>query len=111
MDAIDISQYMTVTEARDAIGASQRAIWRVLDRAGREEVTIKFLGRTLVRRDALPKLEAAFFPFGSENRERAVREWGRAGGAAKAANLEWDFVPPAPKPRAARKKASRKKLG
>lgn len=103
MDAIDMSQYMTVTEARDAIGASQRAIWRVLDRAGRDEVTIRFLGRTLVRRDALPKLEAAFFPFGSENREKAVREWGHAGGTAKAAN--------AAAAERAKKRRGRKKLG
>lgn len=107
MDDIDMSQYMTVTEARDAIGASQRAIWRVLDRAGRDEVTIRFLGRTLVRRSALPKLEAAFFPFGSENRERAVRVWGKAGGTAKAANMQWEFKPK--KPRA--KKTKRRKLG
>ena len=102
-----MSQYMTVTEARDHLACSQRAIWRILDRAGRAEVTVRFLGRTLVRRDALPKLEAVYYPFGSENRAKGVREWGRAGGTAKAANLEWDFVPPAPKP----PKAKRKKPG
>lgn len=101
METIDLSLYMTVTEARDAIGCSQRAIWRVLDRAGRDEVSVKFLGRTLVLRSALPRLEAAYFPFGGENRERAVREWGHAGGTAKAANAA----------ERAKKRRGRKKLG
>lgn len=88
MENIDLSQYMTVAEARDAIGASQRGIWRAISRAGRDKVTIRFLDRTLVRRSAIETLKAHFFPYYSDAHQAMVKKWGASGGKQKKINSE-----------------------
>lgn len=88
MENLDLKKYMTVAEARDALGASQRAIWRVIDRVGRENCCITFLGRTLVRRDALDAMKAHFYPYYSEAHQAMVKAWGAEGGNAKARNAK-----------------------
>jgi hypothetical protein len=84
VEKINLGDYMTVAEARDAIGASPRGIWRAISRAGRDKVCIRFLDRTLVRRSALEVLKQHFYPYGSDAHQGMVREWGRRGGTAKA---------------------------
>lgn len=88
MENIDLKKYMTVTEARDAIGASQRAIWRILDRVGRDKCCITFLNRTLVRRDSLDLLKAHYYPYYSEAHQAMVKTWGSEGGNQKAKNAK-----------------------
>lgn len=88
MENIDLKKYMTVTEARDAIGASQRAIWRILDRVGRDKCCITFLNRTLVRRDSLDLLKAHYYPYYSEAHQAMVKTWGAEGGNQKAKNAK-----------------------
>lgn len=88
MEPIDLSQYMTVAEARDAIGAAQRGIWRAIARAGRDKVTIKFLGRTLVRKDAINTLKKHFYPYYSEAHQEMVKKWGAKGGTQKGLNIK-----------------------
>ena len=88
MENIDLKQYMTVTEARDALGAGQRAIWRVINRVGREKCCITFLGRTLIRRASLDDLKAHFYPYYSEAHQAMVKTWGAEGGNAKARNAK-----------------------
>lgn len=85
MEQIDLGDYMTVAEARDAIGASPRGIWRAINRAGRDKVCIRFLDRTLVRKSAIEVLKQHYYPYYSEAHQSMVQEWGRRGGEAKAA--------------------------
>lgn len=84
MEQIDLKDFVTVAEAREAIGASQRGIWRAISRAGRDKVCIRFLDRTLVRKSALPLLKQHFYPYYSDAHQSMVQEWGRRGGTAKA---------------------------
>lgn len=88
MDKIDLSLYLTIPEARDAIGASQRGIWRAISRAGRDKVTVKFLGRTLVKKSAIEELKSHFFPYYSEAHQSMVKKWGAKGGTQKRINAE-----------------------
>lgn len=88
MENIDLSKYMTIPEAREAIGASLRGIWRAISRAGRDKVTIRFLGRTLVRKDAIEALKANFYPYYSEAHQEMVKKWGASGGKQKRINRE-----------------------
>lgn len=83
---IDLEKLMTVAEARDAIGCSPRAIWRAIQRAGRDGVVVEVLGRTMVRKDRLEVIRQHYYPYYSEAHQAQVKEWGRKGGSAKAAN-------------------------
>lgn len=86
MKNLDLSKLMTIAEAREALGCGQRAIYRIIDRAGRENVVVELLGRTLVRKDALETLKAHYYPYYSEAHQAMVKEWGRRGGTQKAVN-------------------------
>jgi hypothetical protein len=85
MEKINLGDYMTVAEAREALGASQRGIWRAISRAGRDKVCIRFLDRTLVKKSALAVLKEHYYPYYSEAHQSKVKEWGSRGGKAKAA--------------------------
>jgi len=85
-ETIDLSQYMTVAEARDLIGAAPRGIWRAIARAGRDKVTVKFFGRTLVRKDAIEAIRAHYYPYYSEAHQAMVKKWGAKGGTQKVIN-------------------------
>lgn len=98
MEKINLGDYMTVAEARDAIGASQRGIWRAISRAGRDKVCIRFLDRTLVRKSALEVLKQHYYPYGSEAHQGMVKEWGRRGGTAKAKTAEKTKAKRSPRP-------------
>lgn len=100
MQKIDLEQYMTITEAREALGSGQRGIWRAIERAGRENVCFTFLGRTLVRKDKIDLLREHYYPYYSEAHQKMVKAWGAAGGHAKAK-----------KTRAAAKKATARPAG
>lgn len=86
MKNVDLSKLMTIAEARAALGCGQRAIYRIIDRAGRKNVVVELLGRTLVRKDALETLKAHYYPYYSEAHQAMVKEWGRRGGTKKAVN-------------------------
>lgn len=86
MKNVDLSKLMTLAEARAALGCGQRAIYRIIERAGRENVVVELLGRTLVRKDALETLKAHYYPYYSEAHQAMVQEWGRRGGKQKAVN-------------------------
>jgi hypothetical protein len=86
MERIDLSKYMTVAELRAEIGCSQRVVWRVIDRVGRERCCIKLLNATLVKKSMLEELRSHYYPYYSEAHQAMVKEWGAQGGATKAAN-------------------------
>jgi hypothetical protein len=86
MKNVDLSKLMTLAEARAALGCGHRAIYRIIDRVGRENVVVELLGRTLIRKDALESLKAHYYPYYSEAHQSMVKEWGRRGGTQKAVN-------------------------
>lgn len=83
---IDPKDYMTVSEAMKAIGCSKRCLYRILDRVGRESVFVEMFGKKLIPRAKLQILKAHYYPYYSDAHQAMVREWGRQGGATKAAN-------------------------
>lgn len=99
MENINLAEYMTREEVQEALGCSARGFWRALDRAGRDEVSITFLGRTLVRKKSLDALKQCYYPRGSDARSEMSKAWGARGGHAKAANA-------AAKARRAKRKSS-----
>ncbi len=86
--SLNLDDYMTVQEAREAIGCSPRAIWRAIARAGRERVVVEILGRTLVKKASLDEIKAHYYPYYSEAHQAMVKEWGRRGGTQKGINAK-----------------------
>ena len=86
MTIIDPSKYLTVEEAMAAIGCSRRALYRAMDRVGRDEVSLDFLGRRLIFTDKLPLLQEHYYPYYSDAHQNMVKEWGRRGGTQKGIN-------------------------
>ena len=85
---IDTDTHMTVAEATKALGMSRRALYRAMDRAEAEGVTVSVsvLSRRLILRDKLDAIKARYFPFGSERRHKMQMKWGRLGGLVKKDN-------------------------
>lgn len=85
---MDVKEYMTLREAAEAVGTNLRGLFRVLNRCREEGVDPRetVLGRTVIKRSALPILVAHYYPYYSEAHQRRVKEWGAAGGSTKAAN-------------------------
>lgn len=85
---IDPADYLTLTEAQAAIGCSRRGLARAIERCGRENCTVKILGKTVVPRAKLEAIRQHYYPYYSEQHQAMVREWGRRGGAQKAINAQ-----------------------
>ncbi len=85
---IDTENYLTATQAAEALGASKRAVYRAMARAtdDGQETFVTIFGRSLLPRDRLDVLKAYYYPCYSEAHQAKVKEWGAAGGATKAAN-------------------------
>lgn len=86
---IDPTQYLTIAEAAEAIGApGRRAVYRAINRAKEdgEETTASLFGKTLVKREAIETLKAYYFPFGSEQRHELAVYYGSLGGTKKQQN-------------------------
>ena len=83
---IDSDGDITMAEARDILEASPRGFYRAVRRAGLEECSVELWGIRLIKKEKLNLIRQNFYPFGSEQREKAVKAWGCAGGTAKAAN-------------------------
>lgn len=83
---IDTNDYMTVSDAAKAIGASLRSITRAIDRAGRESVTAVFWGHRVVKRKKLDEIKSCYFRRGTERASLAAKHFGHLGGSQKAAN-------------------------
>lgn len=86
MTIIDPSKYLTVEEAAEAIGCNRRALYRAMDRVGRDEVSLDFLGRRLIFADKLAVLKEHYYPYYSDAHQSMVKEWGRRGGTQKKLN-------------------------
>lgn len=86
----DTDEYLTITEAAEAVGTLRRSLYRVINRAREagHETVVTVLGRRLIHRDSLPVLKQYFYPFYSEGHQANVRKWGAMGGAAKARNAK-----------------------
>lgn len=82
----DPTDYMTLGEAQKALGCSRRALYRAIERCGRENCTVTILGKTVVPRAKLEAIRQHYYPYYSEQHQAMVREWGRRGGAQKAIN-------------------------
>lgn len=83
---IETDDYITMAEARDILDASPRGFYRAVRRAGLEECSVELWGIRLIKKAKLNLIRENFYPFGSEQREEALKAWGCAGGTAKAAN-------------------------
>jgi hypothetical protein len=87
---IDPNDYLTIKQTADALGTNNRGVYRALARARAEgaECLENILGRSVVHRKKVETLKRFFFPIYGENHQAMVKEWGRRGGATKAANRE-----------------------
>lgn len=81
---IDTDDFVSLAEARDILSASPRGFYRAIRRAGLDKVSVELWGMRVVRKAMLPLIEENYFPTGSERRSEAAKEWGAAGGTAKA---------------------------
>lgn len=83
---IDTNDYITMAEARKTLNASPRGFYRAVRRIGLEVVTREFFGVRVVIKSKLPLIKENYFPMGSDRRSAAAKDWGHAGGTAKARN-------------------------
>jgi hypothetical protein len=85
---IDTDDYLTVEEVMEAIGCSQRSVYRAIDAAAADgiQVTTTIFGKRLIVRKMLDAVRSRYFPFGSDRRHEMALECGRLGGLTKAAN-------------------------
>lgn len=85
---INLADYLTIQQAAEAMGTNRRAVHRAIARAREagHEVVESVLGRSLIHKANLATLKGFYFPIYGENHQAMVREWGRRGGATKAAN-------------------------
>lgn len=85
---INLDDYLTIKQAQEAMGCSLRAVWRAIDRVGRDKITVSVLGRTLVPKGKLNLLKANYFPYYSPEHQSMVKIWGAQGGTKRAANMK-----------------------
>lgn len=89
---IDSTVHVTISEAAEELGASRRAIYRMIKRAcdaGEKNVAIEAFGRTFLVRSRLKAIaKTYYYPRGSEQRSRRAKEWGAKGGTQKRINRE-----------------------
>ena len=89
---IDTAIHATIEEAAAELGASRRAIYRMIQRAvdaGEADVFVSAFGRTFLVRSRLKAVaKAYYFPRGSEQRTRLAKQWGAKGGTQKRINRE-----------------------
>jgi len=87
---INPSDYMTIQQAAEAMGTNKRAVHRAIARAREagHEVVDSIVGRSVIHKKNLATLKQFYFPIYGENHQAMVKEWGRRGGATKAANRE-----------------------
>lgn len=83
---INLGDYMTRQEVQKELGCSTMTFWRIVDRAGRDDVTVTVLGRVLVPKSKLAVLKKHFYPLGSDARAKISKKYGAMGGHTKAAN-------------------------
>lgn len=83
---MNVEDYLTMTDASKAIGATtRRAIYRAVERAeaaGEGEMTVVLFGRRLVPKAKLDTLRRYYFPYYSPQHQAMVKVWGAKGGAA-----------------------------
>lgn len=84
----NLDDYMTTADAMAALGCNHRTLYRALNRAGIDEVSISWLGRRLIRKDAMETIRQHYYPYYSEQHQAMVKKWGASGGARKAANRQ-----------------------
>jgi len=80
---IDTDKLMTIAEAAAAIGApNKRPVYRALKRAAEagRVLSVELFGKTLVPRANIEELQEYYFPYYSDQHQRAVKKWGAAGG-------------------------------
>jgi len=85
---IDTDDYLTIEETMEVIGCSMRSVYRAIDAAAADGVTVDtyIFGKRLVLRKMLDAVRARYFPFGSKRRSEMAVECGQRGGLTKAAN-------------------------
>ena len=81
-----ISDYLTVAEAMAELGCSRRGLYRCIDRVGEDVACATVLGKRVILRSKLPLLKEHYYPHYSDAHQAMVKQWGAAGGKAKAAN-------------------------
>lgn len=83
---IETNDYLTMAEAREALDASPRGFYRAVRRVGVDRATREFFGVRVIVKAMLPEIRDNYYPAGSTRRSEAAKEWGFAGGTAKARN-------------------------
>lgn len=78
--------FLTISEAIQEIGCSSRCFYRIIDRIGRETVTVKVFGKIVVPKAQLDLIRQHYYPHHSEARKKMAKEWGRRGGTQKGIN-------------------------
>ena len=83
---IDLDKLATIDELAETLGCCKRTAWTAVDRAGRDEVTVRVLGRVLIKKSKVKLIEQHYYRPGSKRASLAAKHFGHLGGSQKAAN-------------------------
>ena len=83
---IDTAKYLTVEQAMEELCCSRRALYRAMDRVGRDNVSEEFFSRRLILRSKLEVLREHYYPYYSTAHQSMVKKWGSKGGTQKKIN-------------------------
>lgn len=83
---IDLDKLATIDELAEALGCCKRTAWTAVDRAGRDEVTVRVLGRVLIKKSKVKLIEQHYYRPGSKRASLASKHYGKLGGTQKGIN-------------------------
>jgi hypothetical protein len=90
MKPIDPSDYLTITQAMEALGCPRRTLARAVSRAEEagKKIVDHILGKPVIHKSKIEVLKAYYYPYGSPSHQKMVKKWGSAGGTQKRLNSE-----------------------
>lgn len=83
---MNMDSLLTIDQVAKDFGCNQSTVWRALNRAGRDECTVKVFGRVLIKKNKVKKIQNFYFPRGSKRAAEMAKRSGSIGGNTRAAN-------------------------
>jgi len=83
---MNMDSLVTIDQVAKEFGCNQSTVWRAVNRAGRDECTVKAFGRVLIKKNKVKKIQTFYFPRGSKRAAEMAKRSGSVGGNTRAAN-------------------------